>query len=123
MSFKEWSSDHIVKSFQRSWAWLSAVGALVISYGPDLVSMLLLRWDWVQTALPTLGDEWKARVMLAGAILVVITRPIRQRSMPPVTIPVATVNVPSTVEMGHSGVQVATEVEHIDRSKTDPGPH
>lgn len=120
-NFKQWYSNNIVKSFQKSWAWIVAVAGFVVAVVPELASYLLLHAGVINTAFPKMTPETKELILTVAVGLVIVLRPFRQKNMPPVTIPVATVNVPSTMEVGHSGVEVATEVEHIDISKVDPG--
>jgi len=118
----DWRESKIVKGFWKSWAWLAAVGGFVVTVVPELASYLFLHTGVINTAFPKMTPETKELILTVAVGLVIVLRPFRQKNMPPVTIPVATVNVPSTVSVGHGGPKVATEVEHIDRSKVDPGP-
>lgn len=120
-----WYNKRIVPGFYKSIAWLASVSSLLLSYGPDVATLLLEHMDLIQTALPALPDRWKAVVLIVGHGIVFFFRPVRQRNMPQPTLPVAVVNVPNTVDIDTgrgNTVSVPTEVVEIERQKTSPGP-
>lgn len=121
MSFKTWTSEHLVPNFQRSWAWLCAVAGFVLAVGPDLANLALTNMGMITTVFPEMSLRQKAAILLVANLLTIILRPVKQRNMPPQTIPIMSVTVPDTVEMNPSGIALATEVHHQERIKADPG--
>lgn len=120
-----WGS-RIVRGFYKSWSWLAAVFGFVLAVGPDLANFALSNVGMITTVFPEMSLRQKAVILLAANVLTIVLRPVKQpKAMRPdegATIPVAIIQVPDSVEMGRSGLHVATEIEHIERIKADPGP-
>lgn len=111
-SLRAWIQSKLATKFYKAESFLTNAFAVVVGILPDLINVLISQWSMVD-ALPTLTPEHKLMLFGACHVLAMILRARKQANMPPATIPVATIHVPATVDVGLGAgrsVPVQTEV-------------
>lgn len=116
-----WYDRNIVKGYYKSWSFIANAIGVVLGVLPDLINLLLDNWGMVD-ALPVL--EAKHKLVLFGSLhaIALVVRVIKQKNMPVATIPVATVNVPDTLDVStNTGrtIPVQTEIHVVESAKSE----
>lgn len=116
--FAAWYKRNIVEGVVKSWSFLANAAAIVVGILPDLINLALDNWGMVGE-IPVLSPGHKLVLFAALHIAALLLRTIKQKNMPGApSIPVALVNVPSTVDVPTSAggsVSVATEIHVVDK--------
>lgn len=80
---KAWWGRTMVKRFYKAYSWLASVGAMVLSYGPDVANFGVSYFDLLNQAFPVFDDSTKLIILLVGHGIVFFVRPVKQpESMP-----------------------------------------